>query len=247
MERFSLKWNDFHSNVSKSFKKLRKEEDFFDVTLVGDDGKHATAHKLVLASSSGYFKKVFTNSKKYFQSHALICLEGLQQNDLNNILDYIYQGEVQIHQQDLDRFLRVAQRLKLEGLIGGEPQEEEEKEENYVEEEMTVLENYSSQNINKNETKTIRNVRTSEKPVISIQSSDNLSLEKLNEKVEESYSKDATGYYACHYCTKSFKHRPNMKEHVEIHFDGLSFPCNFCDKTLRSRKSLRMHKQRNHT
>merc|ERR1712150_330297 len=205
MEKFCLKWNDFHSNVSKSFQKLRIEEDFFDVTLVGDDGKHAKhAHKLVLASSSEYFKNVFTNSKKYFQSHALICLEGLQQDDLNNILDYIYQGEVKIHQQDLDRFLGVAQRLKLEGLIGGEPQEEEEKEENYVEEEMTVLENYSSKNIKKNETKIIRNVRTSEKPVISIQSSDNLSLEELNEKVEESYSKDATGYYACHYCTKSF-------------------------------------------
>ena len=51
----------------------------------------------------------------YFQqSHALICLEGLQQDDLNNILDYIYQGEVQIYQKDMDRFLAVAQRLKLD-------------------------------------------------------------------------------------------------------------------------------------
>ena len=120
-----------------------------------------------------------------------------------------------------------------------------------MKEEMTVLENYSSQNIKKNETKIIRNVRISEKPVISIQSPDNLSLEELNEKVEESYSKDATGYYACHYCTKSFKDRHNMKGHVEIHFDGLSFPCNFCDKTLRSRNALRfhhgLHKQRNHS
>ena len=147
MEKFCLKWNDFHSNVTKSFQNLRKEEDFFDVTLVGDDGKHATAHKLVLASSSEYFKNVFNNSKKYFQSHALICLEGLLQDDLNNILDYIYQGEVQIHQQDLDRFLAIAQRLKLEGLIGGEQEEEEEEEENYLEEERTVTENHSSQNI----------------------------------------------------------------------------------------------------
>ena len=58
MEKFSLKWNDFSSNVQKSFQNLRKEEDFFDVTLVGDDSKHVTAHKLVLASSSEYFKMV---------------------------------------------------------------------------------------------------------------------------------------------------------------------------------------------
>ena len=36
-EIFSLKWNDFHSNVSKSFKTLRNEEYLQDVTLVGDD------------------------------------------------------------------------------------------------------------------------------------------------------------------------------------------------------------------
>ena len=32
------------------------------------------------------------------------------------VLDYIYQGEVQICQEQLDRFLVVAQRLQLEGL-----------------------------------------------------------------------------------------------------------------------------------
>ena len=120
MEKFSLKWNDFASNVHKSFLNLRKEEDFFDVTLVGDDLKHVTAHKVVLSSSSEYFKKVFSNNKKCIQSHALICLEGLNQTDLNNILDYIYHGEIQIYQHDLDRFLGIAERLKLEGLIGGE-------------------------------------------------------------------------------------------------------------------------------
>ena len=105
MERFNLKWNDFPSNVQKSFQNLRKEEDFFDITLVGDDFKHVTAHKLVLSSSSEYFKMVFSNNKKYFQSHALICLEGLNQSDLNNVLDYVYHGELQIYQHDLDKFL----------------------------------------------------------------------------------------------------------------------------------------------
>ena len=240
MEKFSLKWNDFHSNLSKSFQEFRKEDDFFDVTLVGDDGKHVTTHKLVLASSSEYFKNVFTNSKKYFQSHALICLEDLQQDDLNNILDYIYHGEVQMHQQDLDRFLEIAQRLKLEGLIGGEQEEDEGTE--YLEPQKEAVEN-----ISKSEKKIVKDFITIEKPVISIQASDIHSLEELDQKVEESYSKDATGNYACHHCTKSFGKRGNIKEHVEIHFDGLTFPCGFCDTVLRSRKSLRLHKSRQHS
>ena len=93
---------------------MREEEEFYDVTLVGDDCKHVTAHKLVLASSSEYFQMIFSNNKKHFQSHALICLEGLNQSDLNNVLDYIYHGELQIYQHDLDRFLGIAERLKLE-------------------------------------------------------------------------------------------------------------------------------------
>ena len=56
----------------------------------------------------------------------MICLEGLNHADLNNILDYIYQGEVQLHQQELNRFLRIAERLKLDGLIDVEDEEEAE-------------------------------------------------------------------------------------------------------------------------
>ena len=61
MDKFSLKWNDFSSNVHKSFINLRKEEDFFDITLVGDDFKQVTAHKLVLSASSEYFKNIFSD------------------------------------------------------------------------------------------------------------------------------------------------------------------------------------------
>ena len=113
-EKFSLKWNDFHSNVSKSFELLRNEEYLQDVTLVSDDDFQVKAHKLVLSASSSYFKKIFLRN---IQSNILLCLEGTTKKDLENILDYIYHGEVQIFQEDLDRFLMIAQRLKLEGLL----------------------------------------------------------------------------------------------------------------------------------
>ena len=49
-EKFSLKWNDFQSNVSRTFSLLRSEEEFFDVSLVSDDQKMMSAHKLVLSA-----------------------------------------------------------------------------------------------------------------------------------------------------------------------------------------------------
>ena len=63
-EKFDLKWNDFHSNVSKSFGLLRNEDYLHDVTLVSDDYKQVTAHKLVLSACSEYFKNIFRNNRK---------------------------------------------------------------------------------------------------------------------------------------------------------------------------------------
>ena len=112
-EKFSLKWNDFHSNVSKSFGMFRNEKYLQDVTLVGDDDLQLKAHKFVLSTCSSYFKKIFTLNS---QANILLCLEGTTQTDLNNILEYIYYGEVQLYQEELERFLNVAKRIKLEGL-----------------------------------------------------------------------------------------------------------------------------------
>ena len=121
-EKFSLKWNDFQSNVSKSFSLFRNEDYLHDVTLVSDDHKKLAAHKLVLSACSQYFKEIFKNNQ---HSHPLLCLDGISFEDLRNIMDYMYNGEVEIYQENLDRFLNVAQRLKLEGLIGGKEEKEE--------------------------------------------------------------------------------------------------------------------------
>ena len=79
MEKFSLKWNDFEANASNSFRKLRREEDFFDVTLVSDDEHHISAHKLVLSSSSEFFKNIL---RKVKQVNPIIYLYGIQSKDL---------------------------------------------------------------------------------------------------------------------------------------------------------------------
>ena len=41
----------------------------------------------------------------------------MSSDNLNKILDYVYNGEVQIYQDQLDIFLDIAQRLKLDGLL----------------------------------------------------------------------------------------------------------------------------------
>ena len=52
----SISWNDFQSSMSSSFGNLRKEKELFDVTLVSDDEVQISAHKIVLAACSTFFK-----------------------------------------------------------------------------------------------------------------------------------------------------------------------------------------------
>ena len=116
-ERYCLRWNDFQSVVSQSFSVLRREEEFYDVTLVSDDQTQIPAHKLVLSASSKFFKSIL---KRNSHSHPLLYLSGVDSKSLGFVLDYIYQGEVQIYQHELDNFLEIAQKLEIEGLLGNE-------------------------------------------------------------------------------------------------------------------------------
>ena len=115
MEKFYLKWNDFVRNASQSFRNLRKEEDFYDVTLVSDDEKHFPAHRVVLSASSEFFKNIL---KRVNHSNPLIYLTGITSKELLYLINYIYEGEIQICQEDLEDFLGSAQKLKIDGLVG---------------------------------------------------------------------------------------------------------------------------------
>ena len=137
-EKFCLKWNDFLTNVSNSFRKLRSNDSFYDVTLVSDDQQQVSAHKVVLASSSEYFKNILTSNK---HSHPMLCLSGVNITDLKNVLDYVYNGEIQIYQNNLDHFLEIAQRFQLDGLLGG-PDLDEDIRSNKAEAEEFELNNF---------------------------------------------------------------------------------------------------------
>ena len=243
MEKFSLKWNDFQQNVTNSFQRLRQEKDYSDVTLIGDDYQPLLAHKVVLSSSSEYFKNVLYSTRNH--SNPVICMEGLKKGDLTNILDYIYNGELQIYQEDLDKFLTIAERLKLEGLTGQEAETDDEKDIQSKNEAglKTEVPSYIIPEIKQNQPKPISQGLDSR--MVVIQSGD-LSDKELNKRLDEFITLDPSGMYTCNFCSKNTKNKGHLREHVEIHVDGLQFPCKFCDKTYRSRGGLRSHVSKDH-
>lgn len=118
-DNFCLRWNDFAENVSGAFKELRSESDFFDVTLACSDSgaRSLQAHKVILSACSNFFKTTFrqqSNANKH--PNPYIYLRGVSYNDLVSILDFIYNGEVNVAQEDLNSFLAVAEELQIKGL-----------------------------------------------------------------------------------------------------------------------------------
>merc|ERR1712202_54678 len=96
-EKFCLKWNQFQENVSHSFRELRDNNDFFDVTLACEDDQQIEAHKVVLSACSPFFRNIL---KKNNHPHPLLYLKGIEYSDLLPVLDFIYQGETSVAQED---------------------------------------------------------------------------------------------------------------------------------------------------
>ena len=114
-EKFCLKWNDFQQNLVNSYHDLRKDSDFSDVTLVSEEDQQVKAHRIILSACSPFFSRVLKKNK---QPNPIIYMRGLKAKDLVAIVDFIYHGEANIYQEDLDGFLALAEELQLKGLAG---------------------------------------------------------------------------------------------------------------------------------
>ena len=109
-EKLCLQWNDFKENIISSFKDLRGDRELTDVTLVCEDGQQIEVHKVVLVTSSPFFMELLKKNK---HPHPLIYMRGLRSEDVMAIMDFLYQGEANVLQDDLDNFLALAEELKL--------------------------------------------------------------------------------------------------------------------------------------
>jgi len=111
-EKFCLRWNDFESNISTSFRELRDDKELFDITLACED-EQIQAHKVILSACSPFFRHVLKRNK---HDHPLLYLKGVKFAELQAVLNFMYQGEVNVAQEDLNSFLSVAEELKVKGL-----------------------------------------------------------------------------------------------------------------------------------
>lgn len=111
-QHFCLRWNNYQSSITSAFENLRDDEDFVDVTLACD-GKSLKAHRVVLSACSPYFRELLKSTPC---KHPVIVLQDVAWTDLHALVEFIYHGEVNVHQRSLSSFLKTAEVLRVSGL-----------------------------------------------------------------------------------------------------------------------------------
>ena len=244
-EKLCVHWNDFEGNVKTAFGTLRNDKEFTNVTLACEDGQQMEAHKIILASSSPFFEKILKKSK---HPHPLIYLRGFQSKDVMSILDFLYFGEANICEEDLDSFLAIAEEVQLKGLTGQTISD-------LVEEQKQIEQKSTTQ---QSDIKPLMNSTTSK--TVALPNQSRTDLQALDEKVklliEKGQNMIPVGQRngrpreetsrICKVCGKEGS-ITLIKQHIEAnHLEGICIPCDFCENTFSSRNALNQHKSKLH-
>ena len=245
-ETFCLKWNDFQENVNGTFENLRNSNDFVDVTLACEDGQQVEAHKVILAASSPFFQNLLKKSK---HPHPLIFMRGVKSEDLSAILDFLYSGEANVNQENLESFLAIAEELKLQGLMATNQGQAETSFNNDSMESKTPANKGEPIRKDISSTKAAKVEKKGVSKAIAIPFVSGGVLEDLDLQVksmmEKSQNLVLSGKRRADTCKVCGKEGETMaiKDHIEAnHLEEICIPCNACDKTFKSRYSLRMHR-----
>merc|ERR1712129_676075 len=158
-------------------------------------------------------------------------MRGLKSEDLVAIIDFLYFGEANVYQENLDSFLAVAEELQLKGLMGSAAEKKGE-------------EIYNKHTMKKKTPpqKEQSNLSTSE-----VQIPD---LPRYVEKFEASPPQEgtvaATDYTVAADLQDLDDKIKSMMEVGENKNTGVTHSCNICGKTSRSRSALAVHKSTYH-
>ena len=184
-------------------------------------------------------------------------MRGVKSDDLLAIVDFLYRGEANVYQENLDSFLAIAEELQLKGLMG-------KSDENVMADFLGDGKYQASEAMQVFEDKLVnnpKNILPSSQAIVNINSTTELGrtvtvsdqfsgdIDELEERVMSMIEKSENRLenqrhrreYVCKVCGKQGEIQ-QIKEHIEAnHLKGISIPCNHCDKYFSSRASLRNH------
>ena len=170
-------------------------------------------------------------------------MRGVKYEDLVSMVDFLYDGEANVCQENLDSFLAVAEELRLKGL--------RKQEDLYSEAVQKTTDQTGSNQDHVKEPKCDIIPPVAETAIALNNSFD---LDELDRKVksmmifgENILSKVHGRVRICKECGKEGQ-RINIMNHIEAnHILNICIPCNHCGKTFKTRSALDQHVRKYHS
>lgn len=105
-----IKWCNFNSVLTDEFKSLLQTGELSDILIEIVDGSKICAHKIILRSTSEYFRDIFNIDPR--SRHIKLPTDAVA---TKFAILFMYHGEVNILKTDLAAFLEAAKLLRLKG------------------------------------------------------------------------------------------------------------------------------------
>ncbi|XP_042885133.1 broad-complex core protein-like isoform X2 [Penaeus japonicus] len=110
--RLNLRWNNHTMTFVSKLDQFRVQELYCDAT-IACDGQIYPVHRVVLSACSEFFASIFASTRYH---NPVVVLQDVGKTQLENLLIYMYRGEVRVLQEDLPTFIKVAESLHVKGL-----------------------------------------------------------------------------------------------------------------------------------
>merc|ERR1712096_54239 len=224
-------------------------------------GHQIQAHKIILSAGSRFFSNILGKTK---HPSPFIYLKGINRVELEYVIDFLYNGEAYVAQEELNKFLETAQELQVKGLQSDHMEERQNqtlrtsasKSKSELEPKFTEKNMQCRKNNDTNQQESI--IDSLEELADTFANSDvalvqteedklvlNTNLD-LDLQIEQMIEKNG-GLWQCKVCGKTTKQKGDIKNHAETHIEGLSHTCHICNKTCSTRNSLKVHIIDNHS
>ena len=271
-ESVSLAWDEFQTCSSNMQRDLFQDTHFTDVTLACEDSKLVSAHRAVLSSSSDWFRQVLLQLPQ--QPPPLLYLRAVTSEQLEDLLHFIYRGQVEVAKDKLENFVNMARDLKIRGLMETKQEKEDMKLQVKNKDKLSspaqkisiAMENQSNLI---DEGKALKLLEDTKKDYLTSQDQgfeenvvqqnrisrygDN-NTETLVKGFENKdiageilteYKRDVFKDHPCNKCHFRTQHYRNLLRHQQIHKETL-FQCSFCKKKFSNQTKQRRHENTAH-
>ena len=215
-EKYNLYWHTYSDHLKEMLHEMMKSNELTDVTLVCEDKRQFKAHKIVLSACSSIFKSIISDLP---QNSSVIYLRGIQHQEMESILEFMYLGVATFYRERMNEFLNVAKTLEIKEIS----KDVEFDNENARHEEPEIPDKETNL-VAELQTKTYTD------PAKSKQLIDSTQIKKTPE-----------GSFNCGQCESTFTQKASLIRHIQSMHEGVKYACNQCDYQVSTQTHLRNH------